>query len=239
MEIVMNEKILEVTITNKNTHMRNESQTHYSVSTYEYNSGDLLKSERQRKKDTTTIHSTTTSYDNYTVIKIEAIDKGNKTYSLVVLRDDFLPEAGDTIKVCVNKNDKIIAYQPYANADPVSLIKNHKFSPFSYYQWSFIVHAIPFFSPFFALQALKPEKKFVDGDYKNTYIVSIFALVIMAVQIYSSYNFYKFGGPVFLQTVIYSLIAGCLFVCAILLHDLREIKSKFLYISKLKKMLKS
>jgi hypothetical protein len=239
MEIIMNEKILEVTITNKNTHMRNDVQTHNSVSSHEYNSGDLTKSESQRKRDTTTVYSTTTSYDNYTITKIEATDKENKKYSSTILRDNFLPEIGDTIKVCINKNDEILAYQPYSNADPISLLKNHKFSPFSYYQWSFILYSIPFFSPFFALQALKPEKKFIDGEYKNTYIFSIIAVVIIALQIYSSYNFYKYGGSAFVSTVINSLIAGGLFVGAILLHDLREAKSKFSYISKLKKMLKS
>lgn len=234
----MNEKTLEVTITKKNTHMRNDVKTHNSVSSYEYNSGDLSKSERQRRRDTTTVYSTTTSYDNYIITKIEAIDKENKKYSSTILRDSFLPETGDTIKVCINKNDEILAYQPYDNAAAISLMKNHKFSPFSYYYWSFIVYTFPLLSPFIALQSLKPEKKFVDGVYKNTYIFSIIALLIIAIQIYSSYNFYKYGSADIINSVIGYLICGGLFVGTILLHDLREAKSKFSYISKLKKMLK-
>lgn len=62
----MNEKTLEVTITKKNTHMRNDVKTHNSVSSYEYNSGDLSKSERQRRRDTTT------SYDNYIITKVKS-----------------------------------------------------------------------------------------------------------------------------------------------------------------------
>lgn len=229
----MNEKILEVTITNKNTHMRNELQTHDSVFSYERNTGNPFN------RKTTTVYSTTTSYDNYTKIKIEAIDKENKTYSLKVSRDDFLPEIGDTIKVCINHDNEIIAYQPYANADPISIIKNHKFSPFDYYKWSFIIYTFPLSSPFTAIQALKPEKKFVDGELKNTYIFTIVALLIITIQIYSSYNLYKYGGSGFIHSAIGYLISGALFVGSILLHDLRETASKSLYISKLKKMFKN
>jgi hypothetical protein len=233
MESVMNEKILEVTITSKNTHMKNELQVHDAVLTYERNTGNPFN------RKTTTVYSQTTYYDNYTKIKIEAIDKENKTYSLKVSRDDFLPEIGDTIKVCINNYNEIIAYQPYTNADPVSIIKNHKFSPFDYYKWSFIIYTFPLSSPFIALQALKTEKKFVDGDLKNTYIFSITALVIIAIQIYSSYNLYKYGWSGFVHSAIGYVISGALFVGSILLHDLRETASKSLYISKLKKMLKN
>lgn len=46
--------------------MRNDVKTHNSVSSYEYNSGDLSKSERQHRRDTTT------SYDNYIITKVKS-----------------------------------------------------------------------------------------------------------------------------------------------------------------------
>jgi hypothetical protein len=239
MGFFMNEKILEVTIINKNVTMRNDLKTHTSIT---YSEETVTPSElfyRLSEKKIKTQTENTTYYDNYIVTSIEAIDeKDQKTYSLKIFKDEFLPVTGDTIKVCINDGNEIIAYIPYQNATPVSTIKQHKFEPIDYYKSAFIIYAFPITSPFYALSALLPVKNFTDGKYKNTYFFAFFALLIIAIQLYSSYNLYKYGGEAFIKSIIGYLISGLIYVLGLVLFDLRESLSKSLYINKIKQMLK-
>lgn len=232
----MNEKTLEITITKKDVNMRNDQKFDTSVTTTE-KSHSPFQTDHQRKKDTSIVYRDTTYFDNYTVTRIEAFDKNNTPYSLKILRDDFLPLVGDTIKVCINDENEVIAYTPYKDAKPVSLLKQHKFEPVSYYKWSFIIHAFPLTAPFYAIASLKPTNRFVDGKTKKTYFFAIFALLVIAIQIYSSYNLYKYGGDAFLNSMIGYLVSGAIFLLGMILFDLREYTNKSLYINKVKNML--
>lgn len=232
----MNEKTLEITITKKDVTMRNDQKFDSSVTTYEKDHSPF-QTDHQRKKDTKIVYRDTTYYDNYTVTRIEAFDKNNTQYSLKILRDDFLPLVGDTLKVCINDENEIIAYTPYKDAKPVSIIKQHKFEPLSYYKWSFIIHAFPLTAPFYAVASLKSTDRFIDGKINKTYFFAIFALLVIAIQIYSSYNLYKYGGDAFLNSMIGYLASGLIFLAGMILFDLREYASKSLYIAKIKNML--
>lgn len=241
----MNEKVIEVTITSKDVHMNNDSKVH-----------STMNSSQQEKQSTTPVFTpngsyfyltrteTKTSYrdtyyyDNYTVTRIEAVDKDDNKYVLKILREDFLPMVGDTLKVCINEHNIIIGYIPYPNAAPISMIKQHKFDSLDFYRWSFIIHAFPITAPFYALAGLKPVKRFSEGQYKNSYFFALFALLIVAIQVYSSYNLYQSGGDAFIKSIIGYVISGVIYVAAMLLFDMREFASKSLYISKIKQMLK-
>lgn len=239
MGFFMNEKILEVKIINKNVTMKNDLKTHTSITQSEESVTPLNRRYILSEKKIKTRYADTTYYDNYTVTSIEAIDeKNNKIYSLKIRKDDFLPVAGDTIKVCINEENEIIAYIPYQNAPPVSTIKQHKFEPIDYYKSSFMIYTFPITAPFYALSALLPVKKFTDGKYKNTYFFALFALLIIAIQVYSSYNLYKYGGEAFFKSIIGYLISGLIYISGMVLFDLREFASKSLYINKIKQMLK-
>jgi hypothetical protein len=236
MGFFMNEKTIEITITYKTVNMRNDLKTHVSVTSNEYNPTPF-KTEYDRRTDTKQRHAHTTYHDNYTVTTIHAVDNNNSQYSLKILREDFLPLVGDTLKVCINDENEIIAYIPYKNAEPISVLKQHKFEPISYYKWSFIIHAFPLTAPFYAVASLMPTERFVDGKTKKTYFFAIFALLVIAIQIYSSYNLYKYGGDAFLNSMIGYLVSGGIFLAGMILFDLREYTSKSVYISKIKKML--
>ena len=244
MEFLMNEKVIEVTITSKDVHMNNDhkidstmtitQQDKQSTPVFSPNGSyfHLIRTETKTK------YQDTSYYDNYTVTKIEAIDKDDKKYTLRILREDFLPMVGDTLKVCINEHNIIIGYIPYTNAAPISMIKQHKFDSLDFYRWSFIIHAFPITAPFYALAGLKPVKRFSDGEYKNSYFFALFALLIVAIQVYSSYNLYQYGGDAFLKSIIGYVISGVIYISAMLLFDVREFASKSLYISKIKQMLK-
>lgn len=232
----MNEKTLEITITKKDVNMKNDQKFDSSETTYEKDYSPF-QTDHQRKKDTKIVYRDTTYYDNYTITRIEGFDENNTSYSFKILRDDFLPLVGDTIKVCINEENEIIAYTPYKDAKPVSLLKRHKFEPVSYYKWSFIIHAFPLTAPFYAIASLKATDRFVDGETKKTYFFAIFALLVIAIQIYSSYNLYKYGGDAFLNSMIGYLVSGAIFLLGMILFDLREYTNKSLYITKVKNML--
>jgi len=241
----MNEKVIEVTITSKDVHMNNDEKKHSTMtSTQQEKQSTIPVFSRNgsyvylTRTETKTTYKDTYYYDNYTVTIIEVTDKENKKYLFKILRDDFLPMVGDNLKVCLNEDDLIVAYVPYANADPVTTVKQHKFDSLDFYRWSFIIHAFPITAPFYALAGLKPVKRFSDGKFKNSYFFALFALLIVAIQVYSSYNLYQYGGDAFLKSIIGYVISGAIYVAAILLFDMREFASKSLYISKIKQMLK-
>lgn len=243
----MNEKVIEVTITSKDVQMNNDAKIHSTISStqttkavpiYDIREKDFTSLSFPYRTETKTNYKDTHYYDNYTVTRIEVVDKDNKKYMLQILREDFLPMVGDTLKVCINEHDIIIGYIPYTSAAPISMIKQHKFDSLDFYRWSFIIHAFPITAPFYALAGLKPVKRFSDGEYKNSYFFALFALLIVAIQVYSSYNLYQYGGDAFLKSIIGYVISGVIYISAMLLFDIREFASKSLYISKIKQMLK-
>ena len=215
----MNGKLIETKITKKNVELR-----HHEMVKMEFSHTNIGGKDRYGNPGTALNSRSLTSYQAYTETSIEFTDlEDNEVYDLTIVFDDFLPTLDSSIKIYVNDDREVLAYQPYKTAEPIFVRHNlHNYS-MKYLAKSFINHlslGIPWFSLINTYGIRSSFKRYKDGVLSDRLILNVLLIVFfLSFQFYYTYFLYDQGRKYFWEAMYGFGMGGLIVACAITVNN--------------------